>query len=378
MPIFMDRHDISDSVTAEDVAQLHQKDLKVQGQFGCRGITYWFDDKRKTAFCLIEAPNADAIRKMHDEAHGDVPYSVIEVDPGVVEVFLGRISDPEKAADTELNIIDDPAFRTIMVISIDPHSLTDTASFSFQTGFANLQESFAETLRKYEGNIVKNTDYHYLVSFKSVSNAVHAAVNIQKRFQKFADEHKQKEAELKVGLNAGVPVTSTQLIFEDTIKLAERMCRLVNAQVVLSSEVKELFGNENTSKILDGKGVYCLSKADENFVTELMNYADESWSDANFRVDGFTKLLGTSKSQLYRKMISITGKSPNAFIMDFRLKEAMKMLIKNAGNVSEVAFATGFSSPSYFSKCFQKRYGQIPSDFLPSQTRQSARSGATN
>src|SRR6185295_6890355 len=118
MPIYMDRHDVSEAVTAEHVAQLHQQDLKVQDQFGCRGITYWFDDKRKTAFCLIEAPNADAIRKMHDEAHGDVPYSVIEVDPGVVEVFLGRISDPEKAADTELNIIDDPAFRTIMVISI--------------------------------------------------------------------------------------------------------------------------------------------------------------------------------------------------------------------------------------------------------------------
>ena len=66
MPIYMDRHDVSETVTAENVAQLHQADLKIQDQFGCRGLTYWFDEKRKNAFCLIEAPDARAIHKMHD------------------------------------------------------------------------------------------------------------------------------------------------------------------------------------------------------------------------------------------------------------------------------------------------------------------------
>ena len=61
MPIYMDRHDVSETVTAENVAQLHKADLKIQHQFDCRGLTYWFDEKRKTAFCLIEAPNAKAI-----------------------------------------------------------------------------------------------------------------------------------------------------------------------------------------------------------------------------------------------------------------------------------------------------------------------------
>jgi hypothetical protein len=50
----MDRHDVSDQVTAENVAELHQQDLKIQHQFNCNGLTYWFDEKRKTAFCLIE------------------------------------------------------------------------------------------------------------------------------------------------------------------------------------------------------------------------------------------------------------------------------------------------------------------------------------
>ena len=101
MPIFMDRHDVSDAVTAEKIAQIHQEDLKVQEEFGCRGLTYWFDDKRRTAFCLIEAPNAEAIQKMHDKAHGQVPHSIIEVESSIVESFLGRIQDPEKARGAE-------------------------------------------------------------------------------------------------------------------------------------------------------------------------------------------------------------------------------------------------------------------------------------
>ena len=124
MPIYMDRHDVSEAVTAEDIARLHQQDIKVQDQFGCRGLTYWFDDNRKTAFCLIEAPHEEALREMHSFAHGAVPHRVIEVDPSIVESFLGRLEDPKKAQNAGLNIIDDPAFRAIMVIDIKLPTLT--------------------------------------------------------------------------------------------------------------------------------------------------------------------------------------------------------------------------------------------------------------
>jgi AraC-like DNA-binding protein len=67
-------------------------------------------------------------------------------------------------------------------------------------------------------------------------------------------------------------------------------------------------------------------------------------------------------------MMLLTGKSPNTFIKDYRLNEAVKLLNKNAGNISEIAFETGFSSPSYFSKCFQKKYGHFPSGYLLSKT----------
>src|SRR5690554_1038891 len=100
MPIFMDRHEVSESVTAENVAQIHQEDVKIQHKYGCRGLTYWFDEDRKTAFCLIEAPDKKAILEMHSQAYGNVPHEVIEVNKTIVESFLGRIEDPVKAQTT--------------------------------------------------------------------------------------------------------------------------------------------------------------------------------------------------------------------------------------------------------------------------------------
>jgi len=365
MPIYMDRHDVSETVTAEHVAQLHQEDLKIQHKFGCRGLTYWFDEKRKTAFCLIEAPDADAIREMHNQAHGDVPYSVIEVEADIVEAFLGRIHDPGKVQNATLNIINDPAFRTIMVITLKRLSPVQNEASFFASAFNHFNNAVTAILKKYEGTVVKQTDYQYLVSFKSVPNTVHAAFDIRALFKDPGNHNMNDKFSLKIGLNAGVPVTEKKSIFEDTIKLAERMCEIVKGDIIASAEVKELYKSEKVNTFSEDECFFSLTPADEKFLTLLMDYTDAAWSNTDLKVDDFSKPIGYSKSQLYRKLISLTGQSPNTFIKEYRLKEALKLLNKNAGNISEIAFETGFTSPSYFSKCFQKRYGHLPSDYLP-------------
>ena len=359
MPIYMDRHDVSEGVTAEHVARLHQEDLKIQDQFGCRGLTYWFDEKRKTAFCLIEAPNMQALVDMHNTAHGQVPHRIIEVEPGIVESFLGRIEDPKKSQDTELNIIDDPAFRTIIIIELSQLTPLQNGPEQDQSSLKNLTQDVASILKAYDGNSVKQTDYYSLVSFKSVSNAVHAAFDIQSLFK--GQDNVRGKIILKMGINAGAPVTEKQLLFEDTIRLAERMCQIIKGEIIVSSEVRYLYKSENANKLAENENVVTLTQDDEKFIMRLMDYMDSVWSDTNLKVDDFNKPLGYSKSQLYRKMTTLTGQSPNSFIKEYRLKEALKLLSKKAGNISEIAFETGFNSPSYFSKCFQKRYGHFPS-----------------
>ena len=364
MPIYMDRHDVSEMVTAEYVAQLHQQDLKVQDQFGCRGLTYWFDDKRKTAFCLIEAPDMKALEDMHNHAHGQVPHRIIEVEPRIVESFLGRIEDPKKKKDAELNIIDDPAFRTIMIIELKQLATFHTRFDEFQSLLKNFNRDVITSLDTFEGKTVKQTDYHYLVSFQSVSNAVRAALKIQSVLHKAADTNLKNRITLKIGLSAGIPVTEKQLLFEDTIKIADRMCQIIKGEIIVTSEVKHLYESENANRFHENENVMALAKENEKFIAALMDHMDSVWSDANLKVDDLNKAVGHSKSQLYRKMMLLTGKSPNTFIKDYRLNEAVKLLNKNAGNVSEIAFETGFSSPSYFSKCFQKKYGHFPTGYL--------------
>ena len=116
MPIYMDVHNVP-GVKARDVAEAHQKDLLHQEEYGCKAMTYWIDEKRETIFCLIEAPDKQAVEEMHNKAHGLVPNKIIEVRSELVESFLGRIYDPEDAGTSEegLKIIRDPSFRILLV-----------------------------------------------------------------------------------------------------------------------------------------------------------------------------------------------------------------------------------------------------------------------
>ena len=356
----MDRHDVSEAVTAETVAQIHQEDLKIQHKYGCRGLTYWFDDVRKTAFCLIDAPDKNAIIEMHDHAHGEVPHQIIEVDAAIVESFLGRIEDPEKAKNTELNIINDPAFRTIMIIS---HEI-----LSFQKNTPSLKETMDKqiinTIQLFDGNIVKQNKNDFLVSFKSISKAVLCAVKITDRINSPESTNIKKTFSLKITLNCGIPVTEKKSIFQDTIQLAERMKIISKASIVVSAEVKELYKSENQNTFFDNDTVFALSNSEEDFITRLMIFVEEEAKNPQLKVEHFYTNLGLSKSKMYRKMIQLTGKSPNTLLLEYRLKHSLLLLQNQNRSISDVAFDSGFNSPSYFTKCFHKKYGALPKEYL--------------
>ena len=364
MPIFMDRHDVSEAVTAEIVAQIHQEDLKIQHKYDCRGLTYWFDDARKTAFCLIEAPNSNAIIEMHKKAHGNVPHQIIEVDKTIVESFLGRIEDPEKARNTDLNIINDPAFRTIMVVSFEHHSFRNFSPFANNSKLQQIYKQILAILISFDGAIVKQNEVGFLISFRTVTKAVLCALKIQQKFKIFRIQYQIKFTELSIGLHAGVPVTEKKTIFEDTIKLAERMGIISTAEIVVSTEVQYLYESENRGKVLNRNMIHMLTPAEEKFINSFMQFTEEEWQNNELKVDDFEKNIGISKSKLYREMIRLTGKSPNAFLLHYRLRKSLYLLQKQKGNVSDVAYGSGFNSPSYYSKCFRKKYGIMPSELV--------------
>jgi AraC-like DNA-binding protein len=74
-------------------------------------------------------------------------------------------------------------------------------------------------------------------------------------------------------------------------------------------------------------------------------------------VEKLCRDIGFSRSQLYRKVKAVTGRSPVEFIRDLRLTKALSLIKENRYNLSEVALEIGFNSPSYFSKCFREKFG---------------------
>jgi len=352
----MDRHNVPDEVTPEMAAQLHAADSKIQHLFNCTVLTYWYDNSRKTAFCLVDAPNPQALQGMHNASHGQVAHNIIEVDPDIVESFLGRIEHPSTGVP-----INEPAFRVIMVVEMD------RASLKINENLKNFSKEIVESILHYEGRIVRQDLEQYLVSFFSASAAVQCAFQIESIYNKFINRIANEEMTIKIALSGDAPVTEHENFFEQAIKLAGRMCKIDKALIMVSSEVRDLYISEQHKVFDDKDSVYCLTTADEKFLNHLMEYTEKVWAESSLKTDDFYSGLAFSKSQLYRKMMSLIGKSPNMFLKDYRLKEALKLLNKQKGNISEIAFNSGFNSLSYFTKCFQKKYNISPSDYVKSK-----------
>lgn len=110
-----------------------------------------------------------------------------------------------------------------------------------------------------------------------------------------------------------------------------------------------------------------LSKSDQSFMDTVYKVIEDNLDNPEFNQDNFAMALNMSKSSLYRKMKGLFDISPNDFIRLNRIKRAAKLFEEGDSRVTEVCYLVGFSSPSYFSKCFQKQFGTTPKDFIESQ-----------
>jgi signal transduction histidine kinase/ligand-binding sensor domain-containing protein/DNA-binding response OmpR family regulator len=124
-------------------------------------------------------------------------------------------------------------------------------------------------------------------------------------------------------------------------------------------KVKKAFSSDMTISTKE----LTISKIDEDFLTEVVEMIEKNIDNVEFDVEYFSKNIGVSTSQLYRKIKSISGLSPNEFIRTYRLKKAARMIRETNLNISEIAYKVGFNDALYFSKCFKKQFGSSPSTF---------------
>lgn len=222
MPIYMDRHYVV-GITRHAMVNAHEKDLAAQSKYGIQFLTYWMDEERCTGFCLVDSPDKATLQKAHDEAHGQVPSEIIEVDPATVEAFLGRIRDPLPAAST---VLFDSAFRVIMVTNLeDSTGMITRLGETMAMHLLRVHNALTRNaLRNCDGREVKHTGDGIMASFASVANSITCARMIQTSFAAYNVASAETPLHLRIGLSAGEPVEEDHHLFGTAVNLAVRIC----------------------------------------------------------------------------------------------------------------------------------------------------------
>ena len=105
------------------------------------------------------------------------------------------------------------------------------------------------------------------------------------------------------------------------------------------------------------------SDMDRDFISRVRRIVEEHIDNPAFSVEEIGRLVGMSRVQLYRKLKALTNLSPNEYVRTMRLQKAAVLLKTSDLNMAEVAYEVGFSSPSYFAKCYREQYGETPLDY---------------
>ncbi|WP_299059145.1 hybrid sensor histidine kinase/response regulator transcription factor [uncultured Polaribacter sp.] len=104
------------------------------------------------------------------------------------------------------------------------------------------------------------------------------------------------------------------------------------------------------------------SSLDKEFIAKVLKYINKNLQDSQLGVESLAEELILSRSQLYRKIKALTGQTANEFIRKIRLLKAKELIENGYDSIGEIGFKVGFSSPSYFTKCFKSEFGVLPTE----------------
>jgi two-component system sensor histidine kinase ChiS len=142
----------------------------------------------------------------------------------------------------------------------------------------------------------------------------------------------------------------------DTLELLVRIKNLIETRRFLQEKFSKDY--EVTEKI----DKPLLSTVDENFMNRILGVIEEHISEEEFSIENIATEAAMSRTQIYRKIKALTGKSPSVYLRSLRLSKAKQMIKRGEGTISEISYRVGFSSPAYFSRCFREEFGNSPSE----------------
>jgi len=138
--------------------------------------------------------------------------------------------------------------------------------------------------------------------------------------------------------------------------LLNRIEYLIARQSELRQEFKETLET-------DPKKV-TISPLDEELLTRILDCVERNMTNTDYGISELSRDMGMSRMNLYRKLQAITGQTPTDFVKTVRLKKAALMLRESRSSIVEVAYAVGYSSPSYFTRSFKSEFGLTPTQYI--------------
>lgn len=249
MPLYMDIHTV-DGATAQDIAKAHVADVSIQDQYDVEYLKYWFNHDCGKLFCLVEAPSAEAAHCVHLKAHGLAAEKLIEVDPELVDGFMG--ASPANGVGAAMLPGPaghrDPGIRTVLFTDIV--GSTEMCSLhGDEVAMAMLgvhDRVVREALAAHSGREVKHTGDGIMAAFLSAVSAVRSACSVHGALK----DHNAGDADfpvvVRIGISAGEPVDHANDLFGSTVQLAARLCAQAEpGQVLVSTVVADLCIGKN-------------------------------------------------------------------------------------------------------------------------------------
>lgn len=271
--------------------------------------------------------------------------------------------------------------RTIMIASVSSN-LLDSSNNSLVS--INKEQVNQQFIQKYRGILHQMENNICIATFEGPSKAVHCCIDFQNAM-----------SAINMNVSTGIHVGECVIVagkLKETIAInrAREIQSLAKInQILVTQTVKGLLidaglkfskiDNNHFPKLLPPLYVVedrysepllismlNIKNMQENgFLLErVLKCIDDNLSNEYFNVELLCREIGLSERQLQRKLKAATIKSPNQIIRSVRLHRAKELLLKKSKNIAEVAFQTGFSNPSYFSKCFKKEFNITPSELF--------------
>ncbi|GAB1416370.1 substrate-binding domain-containing protein [Paludibacter sp.] len=156
------------------------------------------------------------------------------------------------------------------------------------------------------------------------------------------------------GFESGADAYVPKPFNEDLLKLRVR-------KIIENREKVKAYFQQN---LTFGERKESVTKHDKTFIEKFRKIVEENIIETELNVDEIGQKLGLSRVQLYRKIKSLTNYAPNELIRIIRLKAAEQFMLHTDKTISEIAYDTGFSSPSYFTKCFKEYFNDSPTEYM--------------